>query len=146
MNPRKKAMLAALAAVPLAVGLTGCAADQSGEVVYDCVVEQTPGGDYVVLDPADCDNDGQNYAGSHGGIMPWIFYHGGSTVYDTGSSVPRAAVGATSLAAANNTAAKSTALNNTAKATGLKVGSNGVSSGAKGGFGFSGKSGGSVGG
>lgn len=145
MNPRKTQMLAALAAVPLAVGLTGCGVDQSNELVYDCVVQE-PNGDYTVVDAAECDNDGNNYAGAHGGFYPFFFYHGGGTVYDTGTTIPKSSVATSQIARANDAAAKSSALTATSKATGLKVGSNGISSGSKGGFGFSGKSGGSVGG
>lgn len=146
MTTRSRRGIAALSALPLAVALTGCAEEQPKELVFDCIVQEQPNGDYKVLDPKECDNDGNGYAGSHGGVYPWIFYHGGGSYYAPGSTLPRASVPAASLAVANNTAAKTSALNATSKATGLRVGSNGVTAGKKGGFGFSKGGGGARGG
>ena len=141
---KKTAAIGAVFALPLAIALTGCGSQE--EMVYTCVMQETPDGDYVVLAPEDCDNDGNNYASSHSGVYPWFFYHSSTTYYEPGSRVAPSAVAAGSIARANDAIGKTNAQASVTKATGLKVGTNGVARGTKGGFGFSGGRGGSVGG
>jgi hypothetical protein len=147
MTTRRRPRIGTLTVLPLAVAaastLSACSGEPAEEeLVFDCVVQEQPDGDYVVLDPSECDDDGRTYASGHGGIYPFLFFHSSGVYYPAGGKVPKAAVPVASLALANNAAAKTSALNAAAKSTGLKVGANGVTSGTKGGFGSSSKSGG----